>query len=248
MPKPTLYIFAISHFCEKARWALDYLDIDYEVKYVAPGVHRKIAKKLGAARSSVPFLHTDDGLVQGSAEIIDWADATTTNKEIRLTPKANGEECRALEKRLDDVIGVHIRRYYYSEALVEHPGTVRPIFTKDLSIPHKLLIAATWSMICKLMIERMDLGYEQGQESRHIVAGELDWLDGLLSDGRKFLCGDRLSCADIAAASLLAPIATPENHPTYANLELPPRIANDMLEWEDRRSVSWVRDLYREYR
>jgi len=29
LPLPRLYIFPISHYCEKARWALDYLNVDY---------------------------------------------------------------------------------------------------------------------------------------------------------------------------------------------------------------------------
>ncbi len=248
MPKPTLYIFAISHYCEKARWALDYLNIQYEIKHVPPGLHRAIAKKLGAQRSSVPILVADRGVVQGSAEIIGWADANAPNKELCLIPDAVREECLTLEKRFDDILGVHVRRYYYSEALVEHPKSVRPIFTRDLSILHKFSVMSTWNVIRKVMIERMDLGYEQGLDSRRIIEGELDWLDELLSDGRQFLCGDQLSCADIAAASLLAPLATPDKHPTYANLRLPPRVAKNMAEWERRRSVNWVRAIYGQYR
>lgn len=30
MKKPTLYVFAISHYCEKARWALDFFEVDYQ--------------------------------------------------------------------------------------------------------------------------------------------------------------------------------------------------------------------------
>jgi len=68
---PVLYVFAISHYCEKARWTLDYLGIDYELRHVAPGEHGQIAKKLGAPRTSVPYLSTGDEVIQGSADIID---------------------------------------------------------------------------------------------------------------------------------------------------------------------------------
>jgi glutathione S-transferase len=37
MTPPQLYVFAISHYCEKARRALDYLGIEHEIKYLAPG-------------------------------------------------------------------------------------------------------------------------------------------------------------------------------------------------------------------
>jgi glutathione S-transferase len=248
MAKPVLYVFSISHYCEKARWALDYLDIDYEISHIAPGRHIPIARKLGAPRSSVPILVTQEQLVQGSAEIISWADTAASVTSKRLTPTSNREACFELEKRLDDVIGVHLRRYYYSEALVDHPQTVRPLFTNDLTFPRKMLFRGTWRAVRRSMIKRMDLGHEQGQDSKRIVEGELSWLDGLLSDGRQFLVGNQFSRADITAASLLAPLATPRQHPTYTDLRLPPNLAADLASWEQRPSINWVRETYDRYR
>ena len=84
------------------------------------------------------------------------------------------------------------------------------------------------------MINRLDLGPEQGQESKCIVEGELSWLDGLLSNGRHFLTGDQFSRADLTAA--------------YADLRLPPRLAADLVNWENRPSINWVRQIYGQYR
>jgi len=246
--RPKLYIFAISHYCEKARWALDYLGIGHEVHYLPPGPHRMTAKRLGARRSSLPILVADGQTVQGSAAIVDWADARASTESRCLTPDDGREECLQIEKRLDRVAGVHTRRYYYSEAMVDHPRMVRPIFTRDLSWPQKLLVRGTWGVVRKLMIQGMDLGAEQGQESRRIVEGELEWLDGLLSDGRRFLVGGQFSRADIAAASLFAPLAAPKQHPTYASLQLPPNLAADLVGWQERPSVNWVREVYDQYR
>ncbi len=68
--RPTLYIFTTSRFCEKARWTLDYLEIEYDVEYLAPGLHMAAAKKMGAAGSTLPILPVDGQVIQGSAEII----------------------------------------------------------------------------------------------------------------------------------------------------------------------------------
>ena len=247
MTKPVLHIFAISHYCEKARWALEYLGIDFEISHVAPGLHIALAKKLGASASSVPILVANGQVVQGSAAIIDWADAAAPGSR-RLTPQTDREQYLALERRLDDVVGVHVRRYYYSEALVEHPQTVKPIFTEKLGFPQKLLIGALWGAVCKVMIKSMDLGPQQGQESKRIVEVELKWLDEMLSDGRRFLTGEQFSRADIAAASLLAPPAIPMQHPTYTSLIVPPNVANDLVGWEERRVINWVREIYGQYR
>jgi len=247
-PKPVLYIFAISHYCEKARWALDYLGIDYDLQHVAPGEHGQIAKKLGAPGTSVPYLSVGGKIVQGSADIIDWADGTTSSPEKRLTPDANLDECLQIEKRVDDIAGVHVRRFYYSEAMVEFPKTVRPMFTRDLPLMKKLKISMAWGKIREIMIARMDLGTEQGQESRKITEGELDWIDKLLSDGGKFLVGDKFSRADMTVASLLSPLALPAEHPTYNKIKHPPRMAADVSRWDQRPSIRWVRDIYAQYR
>lgn len=98
------------------------------------------------------------------------------------------------------------------------------------------------------MIDFMDLGPAQGQESKHIVEFELSWLDGLVSDGRHFLIGDQFSRADMTAASLLAPLAVPKEHPTYADLRLPPQLAENLATWENRPSINWVRKIYGQYR
>ena len=249
MSTPSLYVFAISHYCEKARWALDSLDIEYRLRHLAPGPHAQIARELGGAGSSLPLLVSDDRAVHGSGAIIDWADSVVDDPQRRLGPGADLEaECRALEQRLDDIGGVHVRRAYYSEALVDEPDTVRPMFTRDLSASEREPIDENWEFICQAMIGAMDLGPEQERESRRIIEGELDWFDGLLSDGRRFLLGDRFSRADITAASLLAPLALPKEHPTYGMLVVPPRAAADLKRWAGRPTIEWVRRIYREQR
>ncbi len=249
MSLPDLYVFAISHYCEKARFALDYLGIDHALRHLAPGAHVQVTKALGSPESSLPLLVAGDRLVHGSDAIIDWADETTTDPSKRLRPaRGHADECRAIERRLDDVVGVHVRRYYYSEAMVEHPDTVRPIFTRDLPPAEREPLEHNWGIVRQLMMGAMDLGPEQGLESRRIVEGELDWFDALLADGRRYLLGDRLSRADITAASLFAPMALPAEHPTYGTLEVPPRASLDLARWSQRPTLEWVRAIYRDHR
>ncbi len=247
MPKPTLYIFAISHYCEKARWALDHFGVDYRVRHVMPGLNRSIAKKLGGKGGALPFLHTDAALVQGSSAIIDWAEANRAEGRASISGN-DPATIAAMEKRLDDVAGVHIRRTYYSEALLDNPASVRPIFSRDLPLLQKWAITLGWSKVVPVMIKGMDLGREQGLQSRAILAAELDWLDGVLSDGRLYLDGKGFSRADMTAASLLAPLVNPAEHPTYSALSLPPQLAEVIDGWKDRPSLRWVRDMYARHR
>ena len=232
--KPTLYVFAISHYCEKARWALDYRGIDYELRSLAPGEHGQIARRLGAGKSSVPYLAIGEKVIQGSGDIINWAEALPAANGPRLTPEHDISAALNIEQRVDEIAGVHVRRFFYSEALVEQPSTVRSFFMRDLPWTKKIMIAVAWGKIRSLMIERMDLGRSQGSESQDILSQELDWLDELLADGREHLVGERFSRADLAVASLLSPLVVPAEHPTYAGIQIPPRATSTMQSWSEK--------------
>lgn len=245
MNKPTLYIFTISHFCEKARWALDYLNVDYHLKVIAPGTHLQIAKKLGLKRGSTPFLETGDGVIQGSDTIINWAEEQSNSTSLQ--DPQNAEAVSEIEARLDKELGVHIRRWFYSEAVVEQPHLVKPIFMRDISAWEKIKFSIKWPVIQKLMIKRMDLGKEQGEQSFTIVQNEMAWLESLLKD-TPFLAGNQLSRADIAAAALIAPMIKPGNHPTAKYVNHPPRVAQQSTTFQDSAVWSWVENLYSQYR
>ena len=162
MQAPTLYVFAISHYCEKARWALDYMRINYILEHLPPGMHRRVTKNLGASSSSLPILQVNDQIIQGSSEIISWAELNKAPGTVSLDPEPgpetnltfdlNGME---IEKRLDDVLGVHVRRYYYSEALLDFPQIVRPIFVKDLSPLQQNLTKGAMGFIRSVRIKIM---------------------------------------------------------------------------------------------
>ena len=243
MDKPVLYIFNISHYCEKARWALDHFGIAHRVQHVMVGRHRRIAKKLGAASGSVPFLQAGNRVVAGSSAIIDWGEA----QRAADTPSLAGDDpaqVRGIEKRLDDTAGVHVRRFYYSDALTTAPAAVRPIFSNGLPMWQRIAITMAWSKIVPLMIKGMDLGPAQGLESRAILERELAWLDELLADGRPYLTGNRFTRADITAASLLAPLVLPKEHPTYAAAVVPQAVAATMRAWAERPILRLVRSAY----
>ena len=106
MTTPKLYVFVISHYCEKARWALDRLGLKYQLQHTMPGMNRAIAKRLGAQSGSLPFLETDAGVIAGSGAIIDWAEMHRAPGSAGLSGN-DPAQVRALEQRLDEVIGVH---------------------------------------------------------------------------------------------------------------------------------------------
>src|SRR3954463_1681972 len=63
-PPPILWHLKVSHYNEKARWALDYKRLPHVRRAVIPGRHAAIAKGLGAGRT-FPVLELD-----GEAEAV----------------------------------------------------------------------------------------------------------------------------------------------------------------------------------
>ena len=247
MKAPILYVFNISHFCEKARWALDHFGIAHGVCHVMVGTHRRIAKKLGAKRGSVPFLQTDGGVIAGSSAIIDWCEMHQSGKRPSLAGE-DTDKVRAIEKRLDDTVGVHVRRFYYSDALINDPASVRPIFSNGLPLWQRAAVTLGWSRIVPLMVKGMDLGLEQGLQSLTVLELELDWLDGLLADGRPYLSEGRWTRADLTAAALLGPPVAPKEHPMVHAVVFPKGVSETMQAWAKRPSLQFVRRMYAQHR
>ena len=54
--RPQLITFAASHFCEKARWALDWHGISYEEVGWPPGLHQVLAKRHGLTTPQIAVM------------------------------------------------------------------------------------------------------------------------------------------------------------------------------------------------
>ena len=95
----------ISHFCEKARWALDRAGLTYVEERHLQVIHVFAARRAGGGRT-VPVFVTESGTVLAdSTDILRWADAHVPN-HLRLYPDGElGAQAAALETRLDDQLG-----------------------------------------------------------------------------------------------------------------------------------------------
>lgn len=186
-------------------------------------------------------------MVAGSSAIIDWCEAQNRDKSRSLDGRMQ-LEVRAIEKRLDDIVGIHVRRFYYSDALINEPASVRPIFSNGLPLWQRMAVTLGWSRIVPIMVKGMDLGYEQGQQSRAVIEAELDWLNALLADGRPYLHGDQWTRADLTAAALLGPLVAPKEHPILQGVTFPEAFARTMQEWAHRPTFQFVGDMYSAHR
>ena len=119
----TLYQFKFSHFCEKARWALDYKGIPFEQQNLLLGFHEKAALKI-APKTGLPIITDGDKVVQDSTSIITYLDERYPDNS--LTPPGPEEAKSALEweEFSDEEIGVPIRLWFYHHLLPDRIRTL----------------------------------------------------------------------------------------------------------------------------
>jgi glutathione S-transferase len=226
-----LVTIPISHYCEKARWALERADIPYREERHVQGIHRVAARRAGGG-STVPVLVTPQGAIGESEEILHWVDERIP-PERRLFPADPGErgEVERLSRRFDQVLGPRGRRLMYVNVLAHPDLTVR---FNNQGVPRweDRALRLGWPLAVRFL--RRALGIRPGieVEDEALVWKELDFVADLLSDGRDHLCGERFGAADLTFAALSASVVVP---PVYGvPLPQPDVLPPDIAEFVDR--------------
>jgi glutathione S-transferase len=203
-----LVTIPISHFCEKARWALDRAGIQYREERHVQLVHRIAARRAGGGRT-VPVLVTPEGSLRESDEILAWVDERTP-PERRLFPSDASERApvEGLCRRLDERLGPPGRRLIYVHMLRQRELMVR---FNNQGVPawEDRALRVAWPLAVREMKRQLGIGAGTAEEAEAAVWRELDDVAELLADGREFLCGDRFGAADLTFAALAAAVVVP---------------------------------------
>jgi glutathione S-transferase len=226
-----LLTIPISHFCEKARWALDRAGVQYAEQPHLQLVHIAAARLAGGGRT-VPVFVTDRGdVLADSTSILRWAD-TQVAPERRLYPDGDlGVKASALEDWLGEGLGPDGRLWMYHETL--------PVV--DEMEPWVLVGVPRWERrffrVSRPLVGaaiRRYLGVDAAAAGAALSAIDrvFDSIAERLSDGRRFLLGERFTAADLTFAALAAPMLLPER---YGSPLPPPEAMPDALGRQVRR-------------
>ena len=155
----------------------------------------------------------------------------------------------ALEDRFDTILGVEGRRWLYHEVFKD---------TKPFT-PYNLTGVPAWERRvfpfvlapAKLYINRyLDIDEATVARALKLVDEELDAVGELLSDGRRYLVGDRFSAADLAFAALCAPLIVPVDYGTPLPQPeiMPAAMAARVRAWRDHPAGHFATRLFTDQR
>lgn len=240
-----LFEFPHSHYCEKARWALDYHRTRYQAIAILPGLHLWTVRQY-APKTFVPVLLDETCAIQGSSEIIDYLDNRSTSN--LLTPENDQDrlECAALENDLDLKLGVPIRQILYHR-LLGYPNFIRFCFTHTMPTFKKLAFRMYYPALRKLMYQVYVKSDAEVEQAKRIFDRALDDLGERLKDN-EYLIGGGFSRADLTACSMLSLLVLPKQHPMLWPATPDPQIKAFRDSYTNHPVYSWVKKIYENHR
>jgi glutathione S-transferase len=240
-----LITIPVSHYSEKVRWGLEYLQIPYQELPQMPPFHRGATKKYGG--TLVPVLVTDTIVKTDSTDILRYLDTLDPGNLYPTNP-----ELQALSTELETLfnltLGVNTRRWGYSYILTRE--LLYPRWTFGVPFWQKLLFPVIFPRVESIVRDNFDITATSAAESYQEIMGVFDRVTEILADGRKYLLGDRFSAIDITFAALAAPIIQPpEQHISPPPLDsLPPQMQTDIRNCRATPAGEFGLRLYREHR
>ena len=242
---PVLWHLKVSHYNEKARWALDYKRVPHVRRAAVPGRHGAIARRLTGGKT-FPVLVLDGQAIGDSTRIIEVLERRYP--EPALYPADPDERRRALEieEFFDEELGPYTRLLVVHHMLPD-PDLTLGAFFSDLKGASRLSARVAFPAVRRRMAAAV------GIDERSVG----DAFDKVRAAGERFraelapsgyLVGDRFTIADLTLASLLAPAVAPEQFPYPQPQRGHPLLAPVRDALAGPGLLDWTREMYARWR
>jgi glutathione S-transferase len=247
---PTLWQIDISHYSEKARWALDYKGVAHRRRSPPPGTHIPIALWLTrGAGKTFPILELDGHTLGDSTEIV--AALERRHPDPPLYPADPEQRRRALELEefFDEELGPHTRLLVFHE-LINDPPTFARIAARAMPAPLNRAEGLAGAYARAYTSLRFGANSDRAAETaRGKVLAALDRLDAELeANGGEYLVGASFSVADLTAASLFYPLVGPAGGPVPPGQRMPAAFEAFREPLRERPGYLWVEEMFRRHR
>jgi glutathione S-transferase len=246
---PVLITIPISHYCEKARWALDRAGIRYQERAHLQVLHWIPVTRAGGKKTA-PVLVWGDQVFADSAEIVEEASAKgPVDHSLFPDDPTTAAEVRALQRDFDAHLGPEGRRWMYyglrgrRDIAVAYGSTGVPAWQRRA-------MPLAYPVVARIIDRYLDVTPATAARSEAEVRATFDAVAKRLDDGRPYLCGERFSAADLTFASLAAPMLMPPEYgvPLPQPEELPTGMAATVRELREHPAGAHALKMFRDER
>jgi glutathione S-transferase len=235
-----LVTIGFSHYCEKARWALDRAGLPYVEESHAPMFHMPAALAAGKKRM-VPILVDERGKAfTDSTDILLEVDRRAPHAGLYPEDRALRQQVIELEELFDRDLGPATRRVGYFHVLNGGATYGRELLASSATPQTRVLVHAAYPLIARAIARalRVDAeGYARSSKKLDEVFATVgDLLDAAEREGRSWLVGSSFTAADLTFAALTVPVLAPES----SGFAFPPRtmLPHDAARLADRLAAT----------
>ena len=245
--KPVLWHIPVSHYNEKARWALDYKGVEHERRAPSPPAHMAVSLWLTRGSSyTFPVLQLDGRAIGDSTDII--ATLEERYPDPPLYPADPEERRRALEVEdfIDEEVAPHVRLLAWHEAIGD-PDTFNEFALGTLppglrASPRLAGLVGTTFLKLRYRVADPD----SARLARARIEAGFDRIEAELGDG-EYLVGDSFSVADLTAESIYYAFVPPPEGPSVL-FDFPPAMEEYRLSFQDRPAFGWIAEMFTRHR
>jgi glutathione S-transferase len=245
MANVVLWHFPISHFNEKARWALDWKRIPHVRRVLSIDYLPRALWATG--RGTLPILFLDGRAIGDSTRIIEALERF--RPEPPLYPREEPARRRALELEdfFDEELGHPLRSAVLGPLFAEDPEAVIRVLSLGMGDGTRRAMRAIFPAFRAFYKLRHKINAASIEAGPAQIAIALDRIVAELQPSG-YLVGDRFSVADLTAAALFAPLVLPAEFPYPPPGPLPKSIADLRESLARHPAWAWVIDVYRRHR
>jgi glutathione S-transferase len=244
---PVLWHLKVSHYNEKARWAMDYKAVPHVRRASMPPVHTALARKLTDGKcSTLPVLVTGGEAIGDSSRIIAAVEERWPDPPLYPADAGARERALELEDHFDEELGPHTRLLVVHLTMPEAPLWL-DTFVPDVPRLKRLVVRLGWRKARQRLIAAF--GIDEGSVAlayeKIAAAGEV-FRSQVGSSGH--LVGDSFSVADLTLAALVGPAICPPEWPYPQAQRGHPRLAPLREAIAKAGLDDWARDIYARHR
>ncbi len=238
---PVLWHIEVSHFNEKARWALDYKSVPHRRRAPMPGVLHPVVALTKTRKVTFPILDIDGRSIGDSTAII--AELERRYPQPALYPEDPAVRARALELEdfFDEEVAPEIRRLLFWEMSRDPETSAAGLDLLGAPSMPKRVAAPVVGAVARRYGGKPDVVEEARRRTR---AGYQRIADEIGPSG--YLAGDSFSVADLTAASILYHLAEPPEF-QYEIPGFTPTVY-EFRETLPPESLEWIRGMWSEHR
>jgi glutathione S-transferase len=245
----TLITIPPSHYCEKARWALELAGVPFREEGHPPLFHRRATRRVGGGRTT-PVLIAGERVLPDSTDILEFLQDQPGDgwRPYPLDPKLR-ETAKELEDLFDTRLGPHTRRLAYYHLMQDNRLFLESVLPGKKGVEGALFEVFA-PVIKKLMRLGMRIDDEGAERSLGHVQSLFEEVSDLLSSGGGYLVGDTFSAADLTFASLAAPVLLPRGYgsPLPSLDEVPTDLLAQIEEFRSSPAGTFALRIYRDHR